>query len=134
MIERFSDGLKKSASRAGEFYQSPSERRPQLFIDFIEGIKVAAGSAHQLFHTQQNSNWLNIRDNLEKIIEVGRTFPPSNGNNTIWVKVKTLLEDLEKSGRKLALNTKAMSRTDLLVDMSVREQNARLDTEAVKPV
>lgn len=129
MLSRFSDGLKQAASRAGEFYRSPTEKRPQLFIDFISGIKVAAGSSHQLAHTQQNTKWLELRDKLEQIIELGKTFPPSTDNrSTVWVTVKTLLENLEKSGRQLG-SAKAMSRSELLVNLNARELMARIEPQ-----
>lgn len=128
MIQRFSEGLKKAAARAGEFYRSPQERRPQLFVDFIQGIKEAAGSSHQLAHAQENTHWLAIRDNLEKVIELGRSFPPSTDNrSTVWIKVKTLLENLEISGRKLGAS-KAMTRTEVLANLDARELASRIES------
>lgn len=130
MLERYSDGLKQAASRAGEFYRSPAETRPQLFIDFLQGIKVAAGSSHQLAHYQENSKWLDIRDKLEQIIEIGKSFPPSQGRNNIWLKVKTLLEMMEQTGRKIG-SSKSMNRTELLMNMNDREMSARV-TESIQ--
>lgn len=130
MLLRYCDGLKKAASRAGEFYRSPGENRPSLFVDFLQGIKEAAGSAHQLFHAQENTHWLEIRDRLEKIIEIGQQFPPSHeSQNTLWIKVKTLLEDLEITGRKLA-TSKSMPRNEVLMNLALREKLARTDTDS----
>lgn len=129
MLDRYCDGLKMAASRAGEFYKSPTEKRPQLFVDFLHGIKVAAGSSHQLAHSQENTKWLEIRDKLEQIIDIGKHFPPATDNrSTVWIKVKTLLETLEVTGRKLA-TSKAMKRSELLVNLNERELIARINQE-----
>jgi hypothetical protein len=64
---------------------------------FVDGLKVAAGSAHQLAHAQQNSNWLKVRDILENLIE---------------------------SGQKLAV-AKAMPRATLLQEMDIRAKRIK---------
>lgn len=129
MLYRFGDGLKQAAARAGEFYRSPNERRPQLFIDFIQGIKVAAGSAHQLYFAQENPKWLELRDKLEQVIEIGRSFPPSTDNrNLVWLKIKSLLEALETSGSKLG-TSKAMTRTDVLANLVGRELRNKIQSQ-----
>lgn len=45
---------------------------PEMLNRFVEGLKTAAGSAHQLAHAQQNPNWLQVRDLLETLIEKGQ--------------------------------------------------------------
>jgi uncharacterized membrane protein YfbV (UPF0208 family) len=45
---------------------------PEMLVRFVDGLKVAAGSAHQLAHAQENPNWLSIRDKLETLIEMGQ--------------------------------------------------------------
>lgn len=125
MIERFSDSLKKSAARAAEFLKTPLEKQPALFIDFIDGLKVAAGSAHQLAHAQENPHFLRIRDTLEKIIEIGQVLPTFNGRQSgLWFKIKLSIEGIEQQGTKMA-RAKARSRQDVLVDLMRREIEER---------
>ena len=50
---------------------------PEMLARFVDGLKVAAGSAHQLAHAQENPNWLKIRDYLESIIENGQRLAMS---------------------------------------------------------
>lgn len=45
---------------------------PEMLVRFVDGLKVAAGSAHQLAHAQSNPNWLQVRDLLESLIEKGQ--------------------------------------------------------------
>ncbi len=45
---------------------------PEMLVRFVDGLKVAAGSAHQLAHAQSNPSWLSIRDFLENMIEKGQ--------------------------------------------------------------
>lgn len=45
---------------------------PEMLVRFVDGLKVAAGSAHQLAHAQSNPNWLQVRDLLETLIEKGQ--------------------------------------------------------------
>lgn len=45
---------------------------PQMLVRFIDGLKIAAGSAHQLAHAQSNPMWLQVRDVLEGMIEKGQ--------------------------------------------------------------
>ena len=133
MLDRYCDGLSKAAARAGEFFRSPQEKRPKLFIDFIEGIKVAAGSAHQLAHAQENPKWLEIRDKLEQILEVGKHYPPATENrSSVWIKVKGLLENMEIFGRKLG-TSKAMTRIEVLANINARELKNNLENKDGKP-
>lgn len=60
---------------------------------FVDGLKVAAGSAHQLAHAQENTNWLKVRDMLESLIE---------------------------KGQRLALS-KAMPRQEVLKELDIRQ-------------
>lgn len=45
---------------------------PEMLVRFVDGLKVAAGSAHQLAHAQSNPHWLKVRDSLESLIEHGQ--------------------------------------------------------------
>ena len=40
---------------------------PEMLVRFLDGLKQAAGSAHQLAHAQQNPKWLQVRDLLEGV-------------------------------------------------------------------
>ena len=66
---------------------------------FVDGLKVAAGSAHQLAHTQENPNWLKVRDMLETLIE---------------------------KGQRLALS-KSMPRQEVIKQLNIRQVNAPKD-------
>lgn len=124
MLERLIDGLKKSASRAEEFVKAEDKDKPGLFVDFIEGIKVAAGSAHQLGHAQENPKWLDMRDILENIVTISYTLPQRpEEENSLWLKVKTFLEQLVVQTRTLA-NMGAMKRSDVLLHLDERSRNA----------
>lgn len=72
---------------------------PEMLVRFVDGLKVAAGSAHQLAHAQENPNWLKVRDLLEGLIE---------------------------SGQKMAM-AKSMPRQQVLEELMVREAVARKD-------
>jgi hypothetical protein len=121
MIERYVDSLKKASSRAVEIIKSDLNKRPKLFIEFIAELKIAAGSTHQLFHSQQNPYWLKIRDTLEKIIEVGETVPPQTAKqNGLWFQIKTALDSMIDRGQKLFI-VKPMKTLDVLAEMAIRE-------------
>lgn len=45
---------------------TPTE--PEMLSRLIEGLKQAAGSAHQLAHAQRNPNWLTVRNMLEAAV------------------------------------------------------------------
>lgn len=45
---------------------------PEMLVRFVDGLKIAAGSAHQLAHAQSNPNWLKVRDMLENLVESGQ--------------------------------------------------------------
>lgn len=70
-----------------------------MLVRFVDGLKVAAGSAHQLAHAQENPNWLKVRDMLEALIE---------------------------KGQKLALS-KAMPRQEVLANLDHRLRNLPKD-------
>lgn len=72
---------------------------PEMLVRFVDGLKVAAGSAHQLAHSQENPNWLKVRDMLENLIE---------------------------SGQKMAMS-RSMPRADVLANLTIREKANRLD-------
>ena len=124
MIERFSQGLSKSAARAKEFLTIPQDKKPQTFVDFIDGIKVAAGSAHQLAHAQENPHWLEVRDYLEGVIELGQNLPTLSTEKTshLSLQVETNLLNMKDIGIKMA-RAKPMSRNDVLANLTLRELN-----------
>lgn len=68
-----------------------------MLVRFVDGLKTAAGSAHQLAHAQENPNWLKVRDYLEALIE---------------------------KGQKLAL-AKAMPRYEVLSELNKRKENIK---------
>ena len=131
MLNRYVDGLKKSASAANEITRSLFESKPKIFVTFIDGLKVAAGSAHQLAHAQQNLQWLGIRDLLEAVIDKSQTIVIFNHSaNPFWLSIENSLKNLIEKGKKMA-TSKAVSRADLLVDLAVREASVKkqLETE-----
>lgn len=120
MIERFIDSLKRAADRAKMFPEAENKKKGEIFVEFIDDIKIAAGSAHQLGHTQENPKWLDTRDLLENIITVGYSLPQNNETeNGLWAKVETLLLQLSETGRKLA-TMRAMKRSDVLLHLDQR--------------
>ena len=125
MLDRYTDGLKKSASRAGEFLSVGEDKKLKLFVDFIDGIKVAAGSAHQLAHSQMNPKWLDIRDILEGIVTLshGITNFTDEQAGPIWLKIKENLDTMVDTGRRIA-TSKAMAWTDIMANLDHRSENA----------
>lgn len=122
MIERYVDSLKKAAARAEEFTTAKDVNKPKLFVDFIDGLKVAAGSAHQLAHAQMNPKWLDLRNVLEKIVEIGQELPTFEGTNHLWIKIKGNLEQLADKGQRMA-SARAVSRQDVLESLDHRLKN-----------
>lgn len=121
MLDRYTDGLKKSASAANQITRSLLESRPKIFVEFVSGMKVAAGSAHQLAHAQQNVKWLSIRDLLEGVIEKSQDIVTFNSEaNPFWFSIEKSLQSLCERGIKMA-TSKAVTRADLLVDVAARE-------------
>lgn len=124
MLERYIDSLKKASSRADEFTKIELKKRPALFVDFIDGLKVAAGSAHQLAHAQMNPKWLDTRDIIEGIVTVSQTLPiHTEADNYLWLRIRDSLDLMVISGRKLA-TSKAMIRPDVLAHLDNRAKNA----------
>lgn len=125
MIVRFADGLSKAASRAKEMITAKEQEKPGIFIEFINGLKVAAGSAHQLAIYQENPNFLSIRDKIEAVIDVGQTLPVFRANqNGMWFQIKNSLLTMSEVGCKMA-TSKAMKRVDVLANLAFREQVTR---------
>lgn len=50
---------------------------PEVLLQFVDGLKRAAGASHALAHYQQNPNWLKIRDALEDMIVRGQVLATS---------------------------------------------------------
>lgn len=129
MIERFDDSLRKASARAVEFNRTPLEKRPALFVDFIDGLKVAAGSAHQLAHTQENPHFLKIRDTIESVIEVGQVMPTmSDEHSGLWLRISNSLEGIRFAGMKQARGS-VLSRQQVLTELALREQAERLKND-----
>lgn len=121
MISRYVDGLMKSASRAKEFMTAKEADKPRIFVEFIDGLKVAAGSAHQLAMAQSNPNFLGIRDTIEQVIKVGQNLPTFTGNQAgLWFSIKISLEGLADKGQKMA-TAKAMTRQAVLQELDIRK-------------
>ncbi len=98
----------------------------RLFVDFIEGIKLAAGSAHALAHYQENPKWLDVRDLLENIITVSTGLPQLTEDALpLWGSIKTSLDQIVETGEKL-YTMKSMSRIDVLQNLSFRQKSAHL--------
>lgn len=75
---------------------------PEMLLRFVDGLKVAAGSAHQLAHAQENPSWLKVRDLLEGLIESGQKLAMSKS-----MPRQQVLEELikrEKASRTEVLN------------------------------
>lgn len=126
MLERYIDGLKKSASRAEEFLTAKSEEKARLFIDFIDGLKVSAGSAHQLAHAQSNPKWLDTRDILEGVIAVSQSIlAHTDDDKPFWKQIKFSLDVMQVTGRTLA-TSRAMKRSAVLNHLEERAKNANL--------
>jgi ribosome-associated translation inhibitor RaiA len=120
MISRLSDSLKRAASRAKEITEAEETKKAEIFIDFIDNIKIAAGSSHQLAHAQENPYWLNIRDKLEAVIELGgNTIEFGEHENTLWMTIRTALLGMHEQANKLFLK-KAMSRQDVIINLDSR--------------
>ena len=132
MIERLADSLKRASSRAKEFMTAVEAEKPKLFVDFISNLKIAAGSCHQLGLYQENTNFLKMRDNLEKVIEVGQSLPTFTGNQSgLWFSIKTSLDNMAEQGKRMA-TSKGMKRSDVLVELALREKAARPETRELK--
>lgn len=120
MCERYIDSLKKAASHADEFVKNESNNKIELFLDFLDSIKISAGSAHQLAHAQENPKWLDIRDILEGIMEVGKSIPMMKGDDRpIWSRINKSLLDMISAGDKI-FNMKGMTRKDVLANLDHR--------------
>lgn len=127
MIERFNDSLKRSAARAKEFMSTPEAEKPALFVDFINGLKVAAGSSHQLALTQENPYFLTVRDTIEKIIDIGQELPTFIGQQAgLWFSIKLSLEGIADTGFKMATR-KALTRQQVLTQLDFRQAQIKVD-------
>lgn len=49
----------------------------ECLMEFVDGLKKAAGTAHAMAHYQANPDWLKIRDLLENVIEQGQRLATS---------------------------------------------------------
>ena len=132
MIDRLLDSLKQASARAGEFSQSKEVSKPQVFLDFISALKTAAGSSHNLAHARMEVKWLDVRDVLEKIIDMGKELPLSRGDDSLmWLNIKSNLDQMIVNDQKLAFNTKMTTRPDTLKALDIREHNSRPESRDV---
>lgn len=107
-----------------EMIKSELSKQPAVFVEFIEALKRSAGAAHGLAHSRdgQNTKWLVLRDNLEKIIDLGKTLPSlTKQNNGAWLQISKVLGQLVEHGKKL-YDTKAMTRAETLFDLDLRQR------------
>lgn len=129
MLGRYNESLRVAADRARQFTTEKESSKPQLFIDFVEGLKVAAGSAHQLSMARMDTRWLDIRDCLEKILDLGKSMPPTKGDDSqMWIRIETTLLQMADNGIKLS-NMKSQSRVETLVNLNNREIKARAESQ-----
>lgn len=128
MIERMFDGLKRAASRAKEFMTAEESTKPALFVDFINALKVGAGSAHQLSIYQENPHFLGVRDKIEAVVDFAQNNPPrfTDRQAGLWFTIKTSLEQLAETSVRMA-GSRSMKRSQVLVELALREQAARTD-------
>ena len=104
MVDRLTDSLKKASARAEDFTKAESREKPRLFVQFVDALKVAAGSSHQLAHSRidQSPHWLGIRDRLEGIIEISQKLPTFTGeSNFLWQGISDSLKALSKAIKEL---------------------------------
>lgn len=131
MIERYVGGLKQSASAVTELQKSELVDRPAIVVKFIDGIKVAAGSAHQLCHAQENPHFLDIRDRLEAIIDQTEILVTSaSPDNPLWTKIKEHLLGIADKGKRMA-TSKGITRAEVLTNLDIREKAARIEVNPV---
>lgn len=126
MVNRMTDSLKKASDKAKEFTKVEASKKPALFVDFIHELKIAAGCSHQLAHSRidQSPHWLDIRDNLEKIVEVSQTLPALTGEqNFIWISISNTLTQFAENIRKL-FDVPGMSMTSVDQILQKRLENA----------
>lgn len=72
---------------------------PECLVEFVDGLKKSAGSAHALAHAQQNSHWLKIRDLLENLIVSGQELAMAKA-----MPRAVLLDEMKKRQDALHLN------------------------------
>ena len=126
VLNRYVDGLREASSRAQEMMRSQESDKPKILVDFIHAMRTSAGSAHQLAHSQQDHStaWLNLRDLLEKIIEIGEVLPLiTSKSNGSWLTIKQQLDQMIVNGEKL-FTSKAFSRHEILDGLAVRQFRA----------
>lgn len=125
MLFRFTDGLSKSASAAKQLLEPMNIGQPKALNDFLHGLKISAGSAHQLGIYRENLGLLDVRDSLERIIEeVQEMSAEIVSGNPVWNDIKKLLEKISVNGIKLA-ESKPMSRKDVLANLDYMQRNPK---------
>jgi len=123
MLSRFTDALKQSASAAKELAEPMNEKQPKALHDFIHGLKVAAGSTHQLGIYRENLSLLDVRDILEQVIDASQSMVAASiSGSPYWVSIQDFLKNMSEQGVKMA-ESKAMSRQDVLANLVLRAKN-----------
>lgn len=132
MIQRYSDSMRKASAIAKEFMTALEQKKPSLFIEFITALKHSAGSLHQLAIYRENTHLLTIRDTLEGIIDIGQNTPIfTTAQAGLWFKIKQSLDRLAENGVRIA-NATAMSREEVLGNLLIRENRARLESQTIE--
>lgn len=130
-IQIYNEGLEKAKSKSLEMIKAELNKQPTIFIEFIDSLKRAAGACHGLAHSRidHSTKWLTLRDNLEKIIDLGQTLPSfRQDNNGVWFQISKVLEQLVTHGKTL-YNRKAFSRAEILSDLDVRRSLANFKSD-----
>jgi hypothetical protein len=125
MIKRFSEGCKEAANCAAELAKPANTNHPIALHNFIHGVKVAAGSAHQIAIYRENLSFLSVRDYLEKIIDtmINKSSMSISGN-PVWLNIEKYLTNMASEGFKLA-HSKPMSRQDVLANLDFIQKNPK---------
>jgi hypothetical protein len=125
MISRFSDSMKRAASSAKTMTEDRVDLKPQALLTFVHELKVAAGSAHQLFIYRENLFMEKIRDTLEAVIEQAQNVV-ATAPSIYWFTIKQALENIAVSGLK-SVDQKAMTRQDVLANLDYKQKNLNTD-------
>lgn len=125
MLYRYADGLSKASSAAKQLSQPMNPDQPQALADFLHGLKVAAGSAHQLGVYRENFSLLDVRDILENVIDqVQEMTATAVSGNPLWARIEEFLKGMSDKGTKMA-DSKPISRQDVLSELNYRQKNPK---------
>lgn len=125
MINRFSDSMKRATSSAKTLSENRIEIKPQALIIFVHELKVAAGSAHQLYIYRENPYMETIRNTLEAVIEKSQDIV-AIAPSIYWTAIKEALDNIAVNGLK-SIDSKAMSRQDVLTHLDYKQKNLKTE-------